>query len=369
MYIKPNERKGIIKMASVTKQKSHAGRNVFVFFLVFTILVAGVVIGLSYVFKNKDVTPSVAGYSLYIMDSDKMLDKVPRGALVLASNDTPSAEKIGKAVLCEKVPGVGTSVFWLADVSTKDGVDGVFYTVYQEKNPAITYEVQTNNVIGEATTYYTWAGKVISFMISRFGMVICIGSPIALMIIIELIMAIASSDSYDDDDDDFVPQNDKDKPASLDDILFSGDDSTPIAKAQLTEEEEDYIKSAPDFDEEETDADIIGEQPAEEEEVQPVTEPEAEPEPEEKAEEPAKDPDEQAEETHKVKLPPVEREENEVEGKTVKIPEAPKPAPKPQAKKPAPKAKRPKVMDTSIEDLMKLMEEQQQKLRDEINKK
>ena len=362
-------------MGSVTKQKSHAGRNVFVFFLVFTILVAGVVIGLSYVFKNKDVTPSVAGYSLYIMDSDKMLDKVPRGALVLASNDTPSAEKLGKAVLCENVPGVGTSVFWLADVSSKEGEDGVYYTVYQEKNPSLTYELRSSNVVGEATTYYTTAGKAITFMTSRFGMVICIGSPIALMIIIELILAIASSDGYEeyeeDDEDDFVVDDKKEKPASIDDILFSGDDSTPIARQQLGEREAKYVQSDEDYSDEETDADIIGavvevDEPEQPEEEKPIMiADESEEEPEQAAEEvkPAEP------EVHKVKLPPVEKAEPEPEVKTVKIPEQPKPQPKPQVKKSAPRPRRPKSMDTSIEDLMKLMEESQQKLKEEIEKK
>jgi len=354
-------------MASVTKQKSHAGRSVFVFFLVFTILVAGVVIGLSYVFKNKDVTPSIAGYSLYIMDSDKMLDKVPRGALVLASNDTPSVEKLGKAVLCENVPGVGTSVFWLASIDSK-GSEGVFYTVYQEKNPALTYELTPSKVVGEATTYYTWAGKVITFMTSRFGMVICIGSPIALMIIIELVMAIASSESYDDDDeDDDDDLRREPAPTSIDDILFSGDDSTPIIKTQPAVDDE-YIDSGSVYPDDEEDADIIGGEPVEmAEPEQPVKE--TEPAPEETAEtaEQAPEQEETAEpEVHKVKLPPVEKEE-EPEVKTVKIPEQPK---KPVVRKPqTPRPKRPKSMDTSIEDLMKLMEEQQQKLRNEINKK
>ena len=360
-------------MGSVTKQKSHAGRNVFVFFLVFTILVAIVVIGLSYVFKNKDVTPSVAGYSLYIMDSDKMLDKVPRGALVLASNDTPSAEKLGKAVLCEKVPGVGTSVFWLADVNSKEGQDGVYYTVYQEKNPSLTYELRSENVVGEATTYYTTAGKAITFMTSRFGMVICIGSPIALMIIIELIMAIASSDDYDDDDDDdddYIEKNEREKPASLDDILFSGDDSTPFSKRQLDENDDKYIQSEDDYSDEETDADIIGAVVEVDEPEETILEPEAEAEPEPEpepevaeVEEPA--PVKEEPEVHKVKLPPVEKTEAEPEVKKVKIPEQPKP----KVKKPAPRPRRPKSMDTSIEDLMKLMEESQQKLKDEIGKK
>ena len=357
------ERNGILIMGSATKTKSHAGRHVFIFFLVFTILVAAIVIGMAKVFKNKDVTPSIAGYSLYIIDSDRMLDKVPRGSLVLASNETPSIEKVGKAVLCERVPGVGTSVFWLADVTAKEGEDGVVYTVYQEKNTSITYDIKSTNVVGEATTYYTWAGKVITFMISRFGMVICIGSPIALMIIIELIIAIASSDGYDEDDDDEDDEDDEiEKPSSIDDFLFSGDDATPIARDQLSDEDKEYINS--------DDSELSDE--ADEQEAEPIADmvnsiiaDEA------KKPVPVPDEDKQIKEEPKiVKLPEAEEEAGiSPEGKTVNVSEAetPKAESKPDVKPAAAKPKRRKP-ETSLEDLVKLMEQQQQKLRDEMNK-
>ena len=77
-------------MSSATKQKSSAGKNVLIFFIVFIILEMLIVVGVGRVFKNKNVTPSIAGYSLYIMNGDGMGDRVPDGALVITSNMTPS---------------------------------------------------------------------------------------------------------------------------------------------------------------------------------------------------------------------------------------------------------------------------------------
>lgn len=45
----------------------------------------------------------------------------------------PSTDKIGEAVVCENVPDIGTSVFWLYDITSTDDNNGVVYTVYQEK--------------------------------------------------------------------------------------------------------------------------------------------------------------------------------------------------------------------------------------------
>ena len=54
-------------MSSATKQKSSAGKNVLIFFIVFIILEMLIVVGVGRVFKNKNVTPSIAGYSLYMV--------------------------------------------------------------------------------------------------------------------------------------------------------------------------------------------------------------------------------------------------------------------------------------------------------------
>ena len=194
-------------MSSATKQKSSAGKNVLIFFIVFIILEAGILLLISKViFKNKDVTPTIAGYSLYLMDSTAMGDSVPQGSLVIASNNTtPSVDKIGEAIVCENVPGVGTSVFRLYDISEAEDKSGVIYTIYQENNPNRLYQVKSKNIVGTASTYYKTAGKVINFVISKFGFT---GS---------------SDDEYDEDEDEEEFENGNEpETVSLDDFLFGG---------------------------------------------------------------------------------------------------------------------------------------------------
>ena len=96
---------------SKTKKKSSAAKKAAIFFAVIIIIEILAMVGISRVFKNDDVTPSIAGYSVFLMDSNRMGDAVPKNSLVLAENVSPSKDKIGKAVLCENVPSIGTSVF------------------------------------------------------------------------------------------------------------------------------------------------------------------------------------------------------------------------------------------------------------------
>ena len=237
---------------SVTKQKSSAGKSVAIFFIVFIILEGLIIFGVSRIFKNKDVTPSIAGYSMYIMDSDAMGDAVPKGSLVIASNGAPSQEGVKKAVLAEEVPGIGTSVFWLADVGSDD--NGVVYTVFQDNNPSKLYKLTIKNVIGTATTYYETAGKVITFMTSKFGMIVLIASPLFLFVLLELIIMIVNHARYAEDDDDEYDEDDEDedekeKPVQLDDFLFGGENDKNLIKNRA-QAAEDAAKEDFEFGEE-----------------------------------------------------------------------------------------------------------------------
>lgn len=211
-----------------TKKKSNAGKNVLVFFLVFIILEMLIIFGISKVFKNKDVTPSVLGYSMFMTKEDLYKDSeagievaVPKNVLVIASNGLPDpTNKIGTAVLCEKIPDVGTGVFYLADVSSVEGQDGAVYTI---SNGAKYYTVKSSNIVGVTGSYYKTAGTVISFVTKKFGMIVCAVVPLFLMILLELIIAIAthSSDDYDDEEDDEEEEEER-KEVQLDDFLFGG---------------------------------------------------------------------------------------------------------------------------------------------------
>lgn len=309
-----------------TKQKSTAAKNVAIFFVVFIILEAVILFGVSRVFKNKDVTPSFAGYSMYIMDSDKMGDAVPKGALVIAANGSPSSNNIKKAVLAENVPGIGTSVFWLADVSSKgDGVDGVVYTLCQESNINKTYDVESKNVVGVASSYYLTAGKVLGFITTKFGMAVCVIVPLFLLVLIELIIAVATHSGSEEDEDEI---EEEEVTVTLDDFLFGGENEKALHKQRTTPED-----------------DIVADQPA-----LKVTE------------EAAEDEESDVEETQQADIDPsyYEKAAEIVDGvKDV----APKAA---ESDVTSEKPAQTKSATVSLEDLMKLMEEEQQKLRDQL---
>lgn len=340
-------------MSSATKQKSSAGKNVLIFFIVFIILEMLIVVGVGRVFKNKNVTPSIAGYSLYIMNGDGMGDRVPDGALVITSNMTPSTDKIGEAVVCENVPDIGTSVFWLYDITSTDDNNGVVYTVYQEKDPAKLYEISSKNVVGVASTYYMTAGKVLTFMSSTFGMIVCAVVPIFLLVVIELIIAIATHSSDDEEEDD-----DEQEPAesvTLDDFLFGGEnEGEQIAKHRKHVDDEIafHHKAEPEGEEKAETEEVI-------EEVEEVEETifERPAEKEERAE---------IDRSYYERASQLLDEAASTEDTVAPEPEK-KPVPK--AKPVAKPAQQTKTASASLEELMKLMEQEQEKLKKQLDKK
>ncbi len=359
-----------------TNKKSNAGKNVLVFFIVFIILEMLIIFGVGKIFKNPDVTPSVAGYSIYMTHDDLKSKKadggyevaVPKDVLVIASEGLADAKnKIGSAVLCENIKGadVKSGVFWLAEVKTVEGVDGVTYTV---ANGNKYYTVKSSNVVGVTASYFVTAGKVISFITSKFGMIACAVVPLFLLVLIELIIAIATHEPDDEDDDE--EEEEEEKNVELDDFLFGGQsEGEQIARLrqQQAEPEEEPAKTD-DSNVDLTDIDIDFKaakaaqttQTAAEEPAAPA-EPAVTP-----AEEPVKN--EYYEKASKLL-------DGEPAGETAAPAEAepvrkPRPAQqrpaqrrRPQNRRPAQRpAKTASTGNASLEDLMKLMEEEQNKL-------
>ena len=243
-------------MSSVsTSRRSSAGKNVLVFFIVFIILEVLVIFGVGKVFKNKDVTPSIMGYSLFMTKEDLVQNgpsgtvvAVPKNVLVIASDGLPDPKsKIGSAILCEEVDGVGSGVFWLADMNSKEGKDGVDFTV---TNGAQGHVIKSSNIVGVCASYFVTAGAVINFVTQKFGMIVCVIVLVFLLLLIELIIAIAThgsdEDDDDDDDDEDDEEEDDEKSVELDDFLFGGqNEGEQIAKRRK--------KSVPAFEEENED--------------------------------------------------------------------------------------------------------------------
>ena len=349
---------------STTKQKSSAGKNVLIFFIVFIILEMLIILGVGRIFKNKDVTPSIAGYSLYLMDSKEMGTKVPQGSLVIASNGLPSVDKVGQAVLCENVEGIGTSVFWLQDVvSSGEGKDGVIYRVYQGDNPSKIYEVNSANVIGMASTYYTTAGDVINFLKSNFGIFVCAGVPIILLVLIEIIVAIATRSPKEDDEED-DEEDTESHDVQLDDFLFGGkNEGEQIEKHRKKMEMEIAEHHKKDNEDE-----IVGEDSQEEyaqsEKSEPVVAEQDDNEDTENKKEQAKEP-ETAPASAEIDRSYYEKASQLVDGGNSKFENSDDEikAVDESVQKPS------KTAQASLEDLMKLMEMEQNKLKQQLDKK
>lgn len=355
-------------MSSATKQKSSAGKNVLIFFIVFIILEMLIVVGVGRVFKNKDVTPSIAGYSLYIMNGDGMKDRVPDGSLVITSNMTPSTDKIGQAVVCENVPNIGTSVFWLYDITSTDDNNGVVYTVYQESDPTKLYEISSKDIVGVASSYYMTAGKVITFMTSTFGMIVCAVVPLFLLVVIELIIAIATHSSDDDEEDADDDEDEKTENVTLDDFLFGGEnEGEQIARHRRHVDEEiaahRKAEKAEKAEEAGEEVEEVEEVSFEETELQ-FSRPEEPAEEAAPAEEPKADIDRSYYERASKLLDEAASGESEEASQPVE-----KPAPKAVKPRPASTAKPAKSASASLEDLMKLMEQEQEKLKKQLENK
>ena len=225
-----------------TKQKSHAAKKVAVFFIVFIIIEMLIVGAFAYVFRNDDVTPSFGGYSLFLMDSDNMSKTagIPKDALFIIEHGSPSKDKVGKPVLCENVPNIGSTVAALDDVASKgETIDGVVYIVSQDDGKK--YEMKSSDIIGVASSYYKTAGKVIRFISKPVGIAACAAAPIILWVLIEIIILIVKiSKTRKDDDAGYAEVDDDDEPVSIDDILFDKDDASPIELEQ-DEDAEDTV--------------------------------------------------------------------------------------------------------------------------------
>ena len=354
-------------MSSATKQKSSAGKNVLIFFIVFIILEGLILFGIGRIFKNKDVTLSIAGYSLYLMDSGAMGDSVPQGSLVIASNMTPSVDRIGEAVVCENVPGIGTSVFRLYDINQTEDKTGVDYTIYQENNPNKLYKVKASNIVGTASSYYMTAGKVLNFVTSKFGFIVCLAVPLFLLVVLELIIAIATGGSYEEDEEEEEDFEEKKENVSLDDFLFGGqNEGEQIANHRKQEEEsvdpQTFSKSS-------------DEAPTVKAEKEPeITVPEVKP--VETASEAVIAPAEPTVQPMAETAPKASSFGSD-ESLTLDTEAAARPARRPVRRRPRTTAPRVQAANKtnatsasqSLEDLMKLMEQEQEKLKNQINNK
>ena len=175
--------------------KLNIGKSIWIIFIVLIMLIIAGLIVTSLVFKNKDVTPSIFGYSVFIVDEDGMGSKVPEGALVVAKNYSHAAdgrkirsvaENIGDAILCEGVGDYGTTILRLCDIVPN--TETVIYQGFYDNDPKTIYNVPASKLVGQALTYHTTLGAIIRFVTSYKGMAVMVVVPLLILFVCELIV-------------------------------------------------------------------------------------------------------------------------------------------------------------------------------------
>lgn len=342
-----------------TKQKSTAAKNAAVFFIVFTLMLALVCAGLKVVFKNDNVTPSVLGYSFFIQRNDNMND-IPKNSLVFAINGSLDPSKLGNAVLCENVDSKAGVVRLLDIQANENGVD---YLVCYDKIPEKTYKISTKDVVGEAKTSFPTLGKVIVFATNWIGMGIILAVPLLLLLVVELICGIAAaskSKAYSSEE----PQ-----------VKSSVDYDDVVHNSQFLNGRESFNESKYSYSQTSDTASVKSEDivPLEKTQSIPVQKPDLQPAaptvqpvktetevPSAKAEEPAK-PDE--------KPVPAPKEDSSLKLNLDDYKFSSIDEPETDSRITIEELKKAKSSNLAISDLVKLMEEQEARLKRSINKK
>lgn len=157
-----------------------------IIFLIILILSTVFVALVHIVFKNENVTPSIGGYSLYIMREDYMEPTIKKNALVLATNGKPSPDDInkGRVIIANDVSGnngitYGTTAMLFVGFENQDQL---YYQVKFESSPDII-SVKGDKIEGIAEYKFEYIGPIIVLAGTILGYFIFIGIPALLMII------------------------------------------------------------------------------------------------------------------------------------------------------------------------------------------
>ena len=156
-----------------------------IIFLIILILSTAFVVLVHFAFKNENVTPSIGGYSLYLIHDDYMSPDIKKNSLVFATNGKPTQEDIGKVVIADDVSGkngttYGTTAMYFVNLVNEDNK---LYYELKFKNSEDTTLVKGNKIVGIANYQFELMGKIIVLANSSLGYIIFIGLPALLMII------------------------------------------------------------------------------------------------------------------------------------------------------------------------------------------
>lgn len=151
-----------------------------IIFLIILILASAFVVMVHIAFKNENVTPSIGGYSLYLIHDDYMAPNIEKNTLIFATNGVPTNDDIGKVVIADNVKDYGTTAMRLVNLAVEN--DKLYYELKFDRSTD-TVMTKGSKIVGIANYQFELFGKIIVLANSGTGYFIFIGIPALIMII------------------------------------------------------------------------------------------------------------------------------------------------------------------------------------------
>lgn len=215
-----------------------------IFIIIELILIA--FFAISMVFSNKTATPSLFGYSFYLMQGNGMESAIPENSLVVVKNgDIPET---GYAVLCNLIEGEHVTVLRIVGTDETNG-ETTYLMKSDAKGMSEVVKVEPAKIIGQATYSLDAVGKIISFVKSQAGVLVIIVIPSGIILISILISILSKvkdedeekEDSSEDEDDEINEENEiaKENEEAIEEAFETKEKDNVV----LPHEKEDSTKS------------------------------------------------------------------------------------------------------------------------------
>ena len=173
-------------------RKFFKGLCVFLFVIILVAFVA--LLSFLLVFKKGNDSPCVFGYRITLMNNDSMGDAIPSGSLMFSKAvTTPTQNSI---VIFKNVPGnTYTACRYMSTVSYDDISSYLLKADNSDSGFLISASTPLENVFYASHKL----GVAVSFITSYKGVLVCAIVPCALLILLEIILALRSKKQVDVD--------------------------------------------------------------------------------------------------------------------------------------------------------------------------
>lgn len=170
----------------VEREHRSAAKTVLVVMLIVELVIVLLIFVTTILFSDSESAPSLLGHSFYISDMEKMDDAVKYDSMVIAENGRPDGSVVGGVILCKDIPGFDTGIFRV--VSVEATTDTFIYNVCMDGDPESIFAIDAKNVIGECKYAVHSLGRMVLFIKSKIGVLVCVIIPVLVLAFIELIL-------------------------------------------------------------------------------------------------------------------------------------------------------------------------------------